>query len=89
MRANGRKWDFPELGRGLESLGPNGSVEQVLACAQPRPRNEKTKKCECGCGSPVPIAKHDDRRWGHVKGEPIRFVLGHNNPPGRCVRQGR
>lgn len=36
------------------------------------------KKCECGCGEATPIAKANDRRRGHVKGQPIRFISGHN-----------
>src|ERR1017187_4265244 len=35
------------------------------------------KLCECGCGKLAPIAKQTDTRRGHVKGQPIRFVLGH------------
>lgn len=37
-----------------------------------------TKLCECGCGQPAPIATITKRKWGHVKGEPMRFVNGHN-----------
>jgi len=32
------------------------------------------KLCECGCGQPAPIAKYPNRRLGHVKGEPVRFI---------------
>lgn len=35
------------------------------------------KLCECGCGLPAPIAKKTATRWGHVKGEPVRFIHGH------------
>lgn len=34
--------------------------------------------CECGCGQPAPIAKENRRREGHIKGQPVRFVPGHN-----------
>jgi hypothetical protein len=34
--------------------------------------------CECGCGQLAPIAKESKRRLGHVKGQPVRFVSGHN-----------
>ncbi len=37
------------------------------------------KLCECGCGEPAPIAKMNDKRRGHIKGQPIRFVHGHNS----------
>jgi hypothetical protein len=36
------------------------------------------KLCECGCGQPAPIAKRTEIRRGYVKGQPTRFILGHN-----------
>jgi hypothetical protein len=50
------------------------------------------KLCECGCGKPAPIAKETSKRNGHVKGEPNRFIRGHQgrihleppNPSGLC-----
>ena len=36
------------------------------------------KLCECGCGRPAPIAPTTNRKWGHVKGQPSRFVKGHH-----------
>ena len=35
--------------------------------------------CECGCGGLAPIAKRNKPQQGHVKGEPMRFIHGHNN----------
>lgn len=35
--------------------------------------------CECGCGEEAPIAKRNQTRFGHVKGEPVRFINGHQN----------
>lgn len=35
--------------------------------------------CACGCGEPVPIAKKTSSRYGHVKGQPTRFVAGHTS----------
>jgi hypothetical protein len=48
------------------------------------------KLCECGCGKPAPIATQTDRAAGTIKGEPRRFVSGHNaygvkRGPGRYV----
>lgn len=36
------------------------------------------KLCECGCGELAPIAKFNDKRRGHKKGQSIRFILGHH-----------
>ncbi len=44
------------------------------------------KLCECGCGQPAPISNYTDSRYGAVKGQPLRFVLGHN---GRCAADVR
>lgn len=35
------------------------------------------KLCECGCGRPAPIATMTNSKWGHVAGQPMRFVRGH------------
>lgn len=34
--------------------------------------------CECGCGSQAPLATRTRAEVGWVKGEPIRFIHGHN-----------
>lgn len=36
------------------------------------------KSCECGCGHPTRIAHQSDSKRGYVKGEPCRFLPGHN-----------
>ncbi len=33
--------------------------------------------CECGCGQETTRAATTDRRYGHVKGQSLRFVNGH------------
>jgi HNH endonuclease len=33
--------------------------------------------CHCGCGQPAPIAKKTTTKYGHFKGEPIRYINGH------------
>lgn len=37
------------------------------------------KFCECGCGGRAPLAGQTDRRKGQVKGQPLRFISGHNS----------
>ena len=34
--------------------------------------------CECGCGQTAPIATKTKAYQGHVRGQPMRFVHGHN-----------
>ena len=36
-----------------------------------------TGLCECGCGQPTPVALGTHRKYGWVKGQPKRFILGH------------
>lgn len=36
-----------------------------------------TGLCECGCGERTRLATQSNTKLGHVKGEPVRFVLGH------------
>ena len=33
--------------------------------------------CQCGCGERTRVATQNDRRRGHVKGQPLRFIHGH------------
>ncbi len=35
--------------------------------------------CECGCGLPAPIAQLTNKRLGYIKGQPVRFILGHQS----------
>lgn len=34
--------------------------------------------CQCGCGQLAPIAKQHFKQRGWIKGQPIRFIAGHN-----------
>lgn len=46
--------------------------------AQSRPPSVAYGECWCGCGRKTRIATATNRRNGHVKGEPVRYVKGHN-----------
>lgn len=35
--------------------------------------------CHCGCGLPTSIARQSDTKRGWVKGQPVRFRVGHNH----------
>ena len=39
--------------------------------------------CHCGCGQKTKLAKRGDKRFGHVKNDPMRFILGHNIESGK------
>lgn len=34
--------------------------------------------CECGCGQPTNAAKRNNKTYGHIKGQPVRFIVGHS-----------
>lgn len=34
--------------------------------------------CQCGCGRPTNIARDSIARYGHVRGQPFRFLAGHS-----------
>lgn len=57
-----------------------------LAGAEP---HAPVKLCECGCGEPAPIADITNRKRGYVKGEPRRFVAGHNSKMMAAERAAR
>ena len=40
-----------------------------------------TGLCMCGCGQPAPIAKQSNRKTGWVKGQPLRWIKGHEHRP--------
>src|SRR5258708_1547249 len=42
------------------------------------PLEHRVKLCKCGCGEPAPISKQTQRFKGHVKGQPIGYINGHN-----------
>lgn len=44
------------------------------------------KLCECGCGQETPIAPQTAKKYGWVKGEPKRFILGHSTK-GKAMSQ--
>jgi hypothetical protein len=37
--------------------------------------------CACGCGQPVKVAEYNNRRRGHIAGQPVRYVTHHNLQP--------
>lgn len=41
--------------------------------------NNKMKLCMCGCGKPAPIAVKTSSQFGRIKGQPSKFIHGHNS----------
>ncbi len=39
--------------------------------------NNNNGFCECHCGRLAPIANKSQTRFGHIKGQPMRFLRGH------------
>lgn len=37
--------------------------------------------CECGCGGKAPLAAYSQASRGYVRGEPLRFISGHQHRP--------
>jgi HNH endonuclease len=42
-----------------------------------------TGSCLCGCGRPTRLATQTISKWGHIKGQPVRFLPGHANQGAR------
>lgn len=42
--------------------------------------------CQCGCGQPTKIATVNDARRGLRKGQPKKYVYGHNSRTGKRAR---
>ena len=40
--------------------------------------NSEKGLCQCGCGQKTRISKDTHKKRGHIKGEPYRFLPGHN-----------
>ena len=34
--------------------------------------------CQCGCGRDAPISTYTNARLGYRRGQPVRFIVGHN-----------
>lgn len=43
------------------------------------PKAEPLKLCECGCGLPASISKITNKARDYHKGQPVRFIHGHNS----------
>jgi transposase len=67
-RAPGKPVKYPPVELGV--CGTPGCTD--LACSI------LPGECHCGCGARTPIAGRHDRRHRRVKGEPCRFIVGHD-----------
>jgi hypothetical protein len=46
-----------------------------------------SRLCACECGRPTKLASKTSRADGHVKGQPLRYLKGHNRTPQGDGRQ--
>lgn len=60
--------------------GHTGTLRSLRKAAEVPPEAPpEVRLCECGCGQPTPMARETNRKLGHVKGRPLRFIWGHGN----------
>lgn len=52
-------------------------VRRGTAAAAP-PAPNPSGLCMCGCGGKTRVATGTDYRYGHRRGQPVRFIAGHN-----------
>lgn len=57
---------------------PGPSPRDAVGGRDHMANDQPIKLCECGCGQPAPIATTSDKRMNWIKGQPKRFVAGHN-----------
>lgn len=43
----------------------------------------EARLCACGCGQPTKLAARTNKCYGHIKGEPLRFLRGHTGGKGK------
>lgn len=55
--------------------GHYGKLRAARRAAEVQP--PEVRLCGCGCGEPAPIAKITRAAYGHVAGQPVRFIQGH------------
>lgn len=53
-------------------------ISFVLLLKNQKERFIEMTLCACGCGEKVAIAKKTNTTWGHIKGQPVKFVRGHS-----------
>jgi hypothetical protein len=42
-------------------------------------KQESQGFCHCGCGGKTKLAQQTNKKFGWVKGEPVRYIMGHQN----------
>jgi hypothetical protein len=64
-----------------------GAPQDLIGGQAMTPQNDTIPVgfCQCGCGGKTAIATQDRPDVGHVKGQPKRFLRGHNAKVGRAL----
>lgn len=61
------------------TLDEFSAMRPLVDLVEERIARRSVSLCECGCGGTTLLARTNDRSKGWVKGEPLRFVDGHNS----------
>lgn len=63
---------------GFQELTMLGNAQNVDLSIGIKTKNEiPAGYCQCGCGKKTTIARYSNKKLGHVKGKPNKFVCGH------------
>lgn len=65
--------------RGLTSKGKAPMPHHSIPSTTEETTETPNGYCQCGCGQRVGAYRQTDRRRGHVKGRPWKFLPGHHN----------
>src|SRR5437764_337649 len=57
----------------IKGPGATEKLKQLLALPNP------SGLCMCGCGQRTPIARRSERARGYLRGEHVRYVMGHGH----------
>lgn len=65
--------------KNAKKLNPKITLEQALQEGWFTPTDGL---CQCGCGEKTALASTTIRSKGYLEGQPVRYISGHNVPPG-------
>ena len=66
----------------MSAVHPNGDWREPTDWMDNRPDPSApipVGLCQCGCGERTPVALSTSHKWGHVAGQPRKYMPGHSN----------